>query len=466
MTFLQKLAADDTTPGLHVEPILHAADPRVRTGRVDDFYRAVMFRLDGDRETHYVIHGVWPHDDAIAVAGRIRLTVNPVNGLPQIDSLELAAAPARRAGVPADQESAVAPAQPSRTAEVTTAPAVVEPLLVRHGRTLAEVADVLGILHTVAVAVMPAPDEEAMLALAQVHEDSWVGMILVDLAAGDPVDLIVERLDLAGAARRGDEDADLLASLQHPAAQAQFAFVGDQDALRGVIDAGDFGAWRVFLHPEQRRYVEKSFSGPFCLSGGAGTGKTVVLVHRARTLARRNPAARIVLTTFTTNLADALKESLAQLDPQIPLATELGQPGVLVLGIDALAAAVLRAADAGLADSVDAVLGQTRTDIAGRTLNAAWRDILDTGDHGLPPHLGNETFLAAEYAIVVLPHRIRSLKQNLRVRCPGRGVALDRAKRAGVWRSTAPSAPPSGRSSRRTAPEFARPARSTTAKSP
>lgn len=426
MTFLQKLAADDTVPGLHVEPIKGAADPRVRTGRVDDSYRAVMFRLDSDGETHYVIHGVWSHDDANAIAERVRLTVNPVNGLPQIDEYVPTAPP-----VP-PMPTLAPPAPP--VDEVQPEPAALVPVLVRHGRTLEDLVDVLGIPETVAVAALSAPDEEAMLALAQEHEDSWLGMILVDLAAGDTIDSIVERLDLVRGTSTGDEDADLLASLKHPTAQAQFAFIGDQEALRRVIEVGDFGAWRVFLHPEQRRYVEKAYSGAFRLSGGAGTGKTVVLVHRARALARRNPQARIVLTTFTTNLANMLRESLAQLDPQIPLTTKLGQPGVLVLGIDALAAAVLRAAEPGIAASVADVVGQGRAEITGRTPNAAWRTTLDSVTHGLPPELANETFLATEYSTVILPQRIRSEDDYLRVRRPGRGVALDRAKRSAVWK--------------------------------
>ncbi len=109
-------------------------------------------------------------------------------------------------------------------------------------------------------------------------------------------------------------------SLKKPGAQSQFAFIDGQEELRRVIEEDDFGSWRVFLHPEQRRYVSRSYSGPFRLSGGAGTGKTVVLIHRARSLARRNPAARIVLTTFTTNLAESLKDGLAQLDPTVPQA--------------------------------------------------------------------------------------------------------------------------------------------------
>ena len=69
----------------------------------------------------------------------------------------------------------------------------------------------------------------------------------------------------------------------------QFAWIEDEEELRQVIEGGDFAKWRVFLHPEQRKYVGARTNGPFRLSGGAGTGKTVVLLHRARELSRRDP---------------------------------------------------------------------------------------------------------------------------------------------------------------------------------
>ena len=110
----------------------------------------------------------------------------------------------------------------------------------------------------------------------------------------------------------------LVEGLRHPAAQMSFAWIENNAELRRVIEGGDFGAWRVFLHPEQRKYAQRSYSGPFRLSGGAGTGKTVVLLHRARMLARREPGSRILLTTFTTNLADQLRTDLDRLDPALP----------------------------------------------------------------------------------------------------------------------------------------------------
>ncbi|MFB9239642.1 UvrD-helicase domain-containing protein [Plantactinospora siamensis] len=414
MTFLQKLGVDDATPGLHIEPIQHSADPRVRTGRVDEFWRAVMFRLDGDGETHYVIHGIWPHDDAIAIAQRVCLKVNPINGLPQIEEIELPAA--------------AVPTPPAGKVSLRQA----KPLFARLGHERVDLVERLGLPQAIVDEAFVAPDEDAMLDLAQQHE-GWIGTILVDLAAGDDIDAIVQRMELEKVSSSGNDDADMLQSLKRPAAALQYAFIGDQEELRRVIEGGDFGAWRVFLHPEQRRYVGRSYSGPFRLSGGAGTGKTVVLVHRARALARRDPQARIVLTTFTTNLAEALGDSLTQLDPRVPQAKALGETGVYVTGVDALAAAVLRTAGRGLSPAMREVLGEERSTPLARTAPTRWREVVESTGTALPPELANETFLAAEYAHVVLPNKLHDETGYLRVRRPGRGVALDRAKRRAVW---------------------------------
>ncbi|MCD2186622.1 UvrD-helicase domain-containing protein [Actinomycetospora soli] len=450
MAFLQKLSHDDTTPGLHVEPIGGSADDRVRTGRVDQFWRAVMFRLDGNNERHYVIHGVWPHDDAITVARSVSLTVNPINGLPQIEAASpsvasagatapapsaLSSESAPAAISPAGSEPAApsTPAQPAPPSEASPAPAPSEPLLVRLGRTRTELTDRLGLSADIADHALSAPNQDAITELAARHE-GWIGMALIGLAVGESIESIVESLELDQPhPSSGSQEADLLEALRRPAARAQFSFIEDQEELRQVIDHGDFGAWRVFLHPMQRRYVEKSYSGPFRLSGGAGTGKTVVLVHRARALARRNPQARIVLTTFTTNLAGALRDGLAQLDARVPQVTGLGDEGIYVAGVDALASAVIRAAGADVGDAVRAVLGEDRSQPNGRTTSAGWREVLDGASTSLPPEIAHESFLAAEYALVVLPNRVTSEAGYRRVRRPGRGLALDRAKRDAVW---------------------------------
>jgi superfamily I DNA/RNA helicase len=421
--FLEKLSEDDTSPGLHIEPISNSADDKVRTGRVDQSFRAVLFRVPGADQPVYVFYGIWPHDEAIAVARKTRLTVNPVNGVTEITTVADAPLPVPPAAAapPASQRPAPTP---------TGAP----PLLENLGLDRKDLVDVLGIDESLAVRALAAADETELLALAD-NAVEWQATALLGLSMGLSVAEVKDTLSLgepspAGSATEADR---LVEGLRHPAAQMSFAWIESNAELRRVIEGGDFGAWRVFLHPEQRKYARRSYSGPFRLSGGAGTGKTVVLLHRARMLAQRGPGARIILTTFTANLADQIRADLDRLDPSLPKADALCSPGIAVYGIDAVASAVLRAAGEDAAADAEAVLGVATTALISRTFGAAWNDALDAAGQELPAALRSPAFLAAEYTQVVLPNRITSREAYYKVRRPGRGVALDRAKRAGVW---------------------------------
>ena len=425
--FLEKLAENDTTSGLHIEPITNSADPRVRTGRVDQFYRAVLFKIPGHDDATYVFYGIWAHDDAIGIARKTVLSVNPVNGVTEIRVVEPTAEPA--------------PAPPASAARPPKASTVVPPrrsLLGSLGIARTDLVDVLGIDATVADRALEADGEDALLTVAG-DAVEWQGLALIDLAAGSGVEEVSDKFSLTPppeevVAPAVTEDERLVRGLQRPAARISFAYIEGSEDLRRVIDGGDFAAWRVFLHPEQRVYAEKTYSGPFRLSGGAGTGKTVVLLHRARALSRRTPSARVLVTTYTTNLADAMETDLRRLDPALPHARRLGDAGVYVTGIDALASAVLRRAEPDrLADDMRTVLGVAGVQFGGRLATNPWRDAIASASDALPEALRSEAFFQAEYSTVILPHRITTKEEYLRIRRPGRGVALDRAKRAAVW---------------------------------
>ena len=422
--FLEKLSEDDSSPGLHVEPIANSADSKARTGRVDQGYRAVLFKVPGTNEPTYVFYGIWPHDEAIAVAKKTRLSLNPVNGVAEITTAVETTEPS-------------APAAPARAA-APARPAAVPPLLVRLGLDHKALVDVLGINAALADRALLAVDEDHLMGLIEGAVE-WQGLALLDLATGLSVAEVQDKLSLAesadaASATSSESEGDrLVEGLRHPAAQMSFAWIENNAELRRVVEGGDFGAWRVFLHPEQRKYAQRSYSGSFRLSGGAGTGKTVVLLHRARMLARRSPGSRVLLTTFTANLADQLRTDLDRLDPSLSYAATLGAPGISVYGIDSLASAVMRQAGLDAATAAEAVLGVATTQLGGRTPATAWRDAVDASGGTLPPALRSTAFLAAEYASVVLPNRITPREAYYKVRRPGRGVALDRARRAAVW---------------------------------
>ena len=104
----------------------------------------------------------------------------------------------------------------------------------------------------------------------------------------------------------------------HPDAQRRFRVLNNVEELQQALDY-PWDRWAVFLHPAQRDLVERTFSGPARVSGSAGTGKTIVALHRAVHLARANSEATVLLTTFSKPLANSLQMKLATLvggDPE------------------------------------------------------------------------------------------------------------------------------------------------------
>ena len=448
--FFEKLVADDTSSGLHIEPIKNAVDPRVRTGRVDLQYRAVLFRLDAENSTTYVLHGIWNHDEAIKIAEKSTLKVNPINGIPEIRELVLepVAAVEQSAGAVAGDASAPKASEAAAPgAAAGKAPASSSWVL---NATRSELVDSLGLPENIADWLLTATSEDDLSVLTTGGPE-WQNLAITGLAAGMSVNEIKEELGIGqyrpaeppavvvsagGVDSAPSTDLQLLDSFDSPAAEMQFARISGMEELRRVIENGDFGAWRVFLHPAQRRYVTVAAKRPYRLTGGAGTGKTVVLLHRAKHLMglSRPRVPRILMTTFTVNLANGMQRDLQRLDPDLVQAQNLGEPGIHVKGIDSIAHRVLSGADPEtLEQAVAEVLGAGRRDVSRRTGNNAWQEAIDSAGEGLPTHLQSVRFFQSEYSLVVLPNLITSAEAYVRVRRPGRGVRLNRAERAKVW---------------------------------
>jgi mRNA-degrading endonuclease RelE of RelBE toxin-antitoxin system len=108
---------------------------------------------------------------------------------------------------------------------------------------------------------------------------------------------------------------------EHPDAQRRFRVMSNVEELERALEF-PWDKWSVFLHPEQRHSVERNYSGPARVSGSAGTGKTIVAVHRAVFLARNNPNTRVLLTTFSHILANSLRSKLRRLISNEPRLAE------------------------------------------------------------------------------------------------------------------------------------------------
>ncbi|MGW5075801.1 3'-5' exonuclease [Rhodococcus sp. NPDC004095] len=426
--FIEKLSADHTAPGLHIEPINAAVDPRVRTGRVDLHFRAIMFKIEdklGDDPT-FIYMGTWPHDEANKLAERSRLRVNPINGVLEgiIGELD------------GDDDRKKRTVVPDPRGELDRALKREPKSYLAERFSLADLTERLGLDADLAERALAAPDEDTLLDIAA-NAVGWQGSALLDLATGLHIDTIREKHGFTDSPvdETLDEDEQILKALEQPASKMQFTFVEDDEELRRIIEGGDFAAWRTFLHPEQRKYVEQNHNGAFRLSGGAGTGKTVVAIHRARRLAKADPAARIVLTTYNKTLAADLKAALKTLDPEVKIVDRLGEPGVYVAGIDAVGNAVLSQAG-DIADAAEAVLGHRGVDLTHLRTNSdkVWRDVSQSVNSGLDTKLATPGFLENEYVAVILANRVTTLEQYAKVARPGRGVRLSRPQRIAVWK--------------------------------
>ncbi len=149
--------------------------------------------------------------------------------------------------------------------------------------------------------------EDALLALAA-HLPAEAAEALLELATGGTP----ERPARAAA------DTDPFA---HPDAQRRFRVMANHEELRRALEY-PWEQWMVFLHPAQRQVVERKYRGPARVSGSAGTGKTIAALHRAVHLARAHPGSRVLLATFSTALADALRARLTRLIAHEPKLAE------------------------------------------------------------------------------------------------------------------------------------------------
>ena len=460
MSFMQKLTADPASPSLHVEPVQNSRDKRVRTGRVNKQYRAVMFELQGASGHHFVLIDVLNHDEAYQLASTVRMRSNPVSGVTQLEygptdegrsEAKIAAEIESRAQRLAAEKVAAAQAQAETEPEAAEKPAAPAPTSPPPGETLRAAGlspemleNELGISPVATGVVFNAEDErdleslladspewelDAVLALVSGYT---IDEVRTDLGLEKPEDVVKDDLE--------DTDDELLEGLKKPAAAMEFAYAPDEDALRSIIETGDFDAWRIFVHPSQKAVIDANFSGSGRVFGGAGTGKTVVAVHRANALLKRgNKNTRVLLTTFTRALSDSLKSQMNLLNPRFPEATTQGAPGLWISGIDALVYRVLQYANeseiaAALTDvlGVDTVFRPGPLDSRGE--KQKWEDALSLADVDLSPEKAHPEFLSQEYSTVVLASDIIKENEYLRVPRPGRGTTLNRRERKAVWK--------------------------------
>jgi len=273
------LQLNPANPGMSFHKIDKAKDKKFWSIRVSGDIRLIVHKNESSLMLCYVDH----HDKAYEWAERRKLETHPRTGAAQLVEIRETV---REIVLPVYVQ-----------AELLTKPAPVAPEM----PVFAGVSDNDLLGYGVPVEWLEDVKQAAgdtLLALAD-HLPAEAAEALLELATGGK-----PRLPQPAAAAANPFD--------HPDAQRRFRVMTNVEELERALDF-PWEKWTVFLHPEQRRWVERDYSGPARASGSAGTGKTIVALHRAAHLARTNPDARVLLTTFSDTLANALQTKLKRL---------------------------------------------------------------------------------------------------------------------------------------------------------
>lgn len=386
LSFVAKFRQNPLASSINYERINDAADAKMRSVRINDNLRGIVLKPEtGDV---YCLLWVDRHDDAYQWARRHRVAIHPDVGSLQIYGV---------------QETHPSTDEQTASVEAFQNNGLFASLRDREIRKL-------GVPEERLAAVRAVTSEAELEALeSQLPDEAFEALYL--FAAGEPLDrILAEQVP----AETVDLD-DFGAALTRDSTRRHFVVLTDDSDLEALL-AAPLERWRVFLHPSQRKLVEGNKSGPVKVTGGAGTGKTVVAMHRARWLARQYaelPGRPIVFTTFTRTLAEDIRHNLALLcSPQ-----ELAK--IQVINLDQWALGLVRRFNCSYALLYDE-----------KQRRGFWQAAMSALPAGISYGMA---FLKAEYERVILPQGCETAEDYMRARRIGRGGQLGRLQRKSLW---------------------------------
>jgi hypothetical protein len=285
---ITKFQHDPTSPGLNYEKIQGARDQRLRSIRIDQDYRGIV--LKSEKGDAYILLWVDKHDEAYVWARRRSSSVHPLSGAIQIVEVIEASAP---------EETA----PPLAVEAPKGQPDIFAAFSDGDLRQLGATDEMLPLIRSV--------KSEPMLEQLQRRFTAQVYEALYMLACGETFAAVLEEAGIEAGKSYAPDDFKTALALESN--KQHFALITDDAELESILNE-PLAFWRVYLHPSQRKLVQAGFNGPARVLGGAGTGKTVVAMHRAQFLASQCAEnERILFTTFTKSLIHDIKKNLQKI---------------------------------------------------------------------------------------------------------------------------------------------------------
>jgi superfamily I DNA/RNA helicase len=379
--FTEKFQANPKAASINYEKIHAVNDDRVRTVRIDQQYRAVI--LHPGKGEVFVLVWVDNHDEAMDWAKNRTFEINPVTGSLQVFNIK-------------EAEQAVVP---TKKRPVGLLDQFDDAVLLSFGLPVVLLPAVRGVRQS-----------DELLALNK-HLPAECAEALMWLLEGLPPDEVREAV--ATQKKEKVDTTDLAKALEHPDSRRRFVTILSDKDLTAILNA-PLEKWRAFLHPSQEKLVSKDFKGPARVLGGAGTGKTVVAMHRAKHLASSVFTAkgdRILFTTYTANLAQNVEDILSTLCSECKGRIE-------TIHLHSWAARFMKSQGA----EFDIAYGEDLDDCWEQAWAGAEETAFDVG------------FLRQEWEQVVQANGIETLANYLKVPRTGRGHTLTRPQRGRVWK--------------------------------
>ena len=364
------LQLNPANPGHRFHKLEKAKDKHFWSVRVGSDVRIIVHRAHESLLLCYVDH----HDKAYDWAERRKLETHPTTGAAQFVEINERVEEIR---IPA----ALVPKKAMLFAGFTDAQ------LLSYG------------VPQIWLAAVKAADEDGLLELSD-HLPSEAAEALLDLATGgQPVPPAV---------------LPDVHPFQHPDAQRRFRVLSDADELRMALDF-PWDKWTLFLHPAQRQAVAREYNGPVRISGSAGTGKTIVALHRVNQLLRHKEGIRVLLTTFSEPLANALKNQLFRLLRDEPRLADC----VDIVALDAIGLRLYDNLQFGKPKLLDEALLYERMQAAAESV---------------PAHKFRVSFLVSEWRELVDSWQLETWADYKDVKRLGRKTRLSETQREVVWR--------------------------------
>lgn len=384
LNFVAKFRQNPMASGINYERIRDAADANMRSVRINDNVRGIVLKPEVGNV--YCLLWVDQHDAAYQWASRHRVAIHPDVGSIQVYAVQEAS-----------------PAQPSPSEPGQKVDGLFHSLKDREIRRLGVPDDRLAAVRAVIT------EEDLELLQGVLPDEAFEALYL--FAAGDSYEKIISERS----APESVDQADFSAALERAGSRRHFVVLTDDSDLEALL-AAPLERWRVFLHPSQRKLVERDWNGPVKVTGGAGTGKTVVAMHRAARLARQYaalPGKPVLFTTFTKTLAEDIRQHLQMLcTPQ-----ELEK--IQVVNLDQWALGLLRR------------FGY-RNELLYKESDRKryWQAAMSAMPAGIDL---SAAFMRAEFERVVLPQGCETADEYMRASRIGRGGQLARAMRKSIW---------------------------------